>query len=410
MGFPRGAVYFNRRLSRETFVHSSELLLTMFRKMSLARRFEEKAGQAYGQKKIQGFCHLYIGQEAVVVGVNEAIRPDDYVMTGYRDHVHPLVRDADAGMLMAELFGKDTGYSKGKGGSMHLIDVEHHFYGGYGIVGGQIPLAAGMAFASKYRGEDRITVCSFGDAAANQGALWETFNMAAKWKLPVLYIVENNKYGMGTDINRVSGEPDIHKRMGAFKMRGETVDGMDVMQVFDKVRELAKDIRAGSGPILLEAYCYRFRGHSMSDAATYRTKDEVEQRKQQDPIVTLRSHLLKNRVATEAELDAIDEAQKKIVEDAVAFADASAEPPLEDVFTHGLIEGDEPDERPRARVRGVEVKWPTYPTDFKVTWELEPKEPTAAVTSIPQQAAAGEQPAAAKSAPAAAPEKKKGAA
>jgi pyruvate dehydrogenase E1 component alpha subunit len=317
---------------------------------------------------------LYIGQEAVVVGVNEAIRPDDYVMTGYRDHVHPLMRGADAGMLMAELFGKDTGYSKGKGGSMHLIDVEHHFYGGYGIVGGQIPLAAGMAFASKYRSEDRLTVCSFGDAAANQGALYESFNMASKWRLPVLYIVENNKYGMGTDIARVSGEPEIHKRAAAFKMRGETVDGMDVLAVHDKVKSLAKDIRAGEGPILLEAYCYRYRGHSMSDAATYRTKDEVELKKQHDPIITLRSHLVKQKVATEAELDAVDEAQKKIIEEAIAFADASSEPPIEDVYTHGLIEGDEPDEHPRARVRGVQVNWPTHPTDFKVTWDLEPKD------------------------------------
>ncbi len=385
-------------------MHSSELLLTMFRKMSLARRFEEKAGQAYGQKKIQGFCHLYIGQEGVVVGVNEAIRADDYVMTGYRDHVHPLVRGADAGMVMAELFGRDTGYSKGKGGSMHCIDVEHHFYGGYGIVGGQIPLAAGMAFASKYRGEDRITVCSFGDAAANQGALYETFNMASKWKLPVLYIVENNKYGMGTDISRVSGEPEIHKRAAAFKMRGETVDGMDVLKVFDKVRELAKDIRAGSGPILLEAYCYRFRGHSMSDAATYRTKDEVEQKKHLDPIVTLRAHLVKNRVATDAELDAVDEEQKKIVEEAIAFADASSEPPIEDVHTHGIIEGDEPDEHPRARVRGVEVTWPTYSKDFKVEWDLEPRE--VAVAAVPPPPAGEVAPAA----KAAAPSKTKGAA
>ena len=381
-------------------MHSSELLLTLFRKMSLSRRFEEKAGQAYGQKKIQGFCHLYIGQEAVVVGVNEALRPDDYVMTGYRDHVHPLVRGADAGMLMAELFGKDTCYSKGKGGSMHLIDVEHHFYGGYGIVGGQIPLAAGMAFASKYRGEDRITVCSFGDAAANQGALWESFNMASKWKLPVLYIVENNKYGMGTDIARVSGEPDIHKRMGAFKMRGETVDGMDALAVHDKVASLAQDIRAGSGPILLEAYCYRFRGHSMSDAATYRTKDEVEARKQHDPIVTLRMHLVHQNVATEAELDGIDEAQKKIVEEAIAFADSSAEPPLEDVYTHALIEHGDPDEHPRARVLGVDVKWPSYPTDFKVTWELEPKEASVPVAVAPPEHVA----------PAGKPIKKKGAA
>jgi pyruvate dehydrogenase E1 component alpha subunit len=346
----------------------------MYRKMVLARRFEEKAGQAYGQKKIQGFCHLYIGQEAVAVGVNEALEPTDWVLTGYRDHVHPLIRGADAGMLMAELFGRDGGYSKGKGGSMHFFDIEHGFYGGYGIVGGQIPLAAGMAFASKYRNENRVTVCSFGDAAANQGVMHETFNMAAKWKLPVLYIVENNKYGMGTDIARVSAEPDIHKRASAWRMRGEAVDGMDVLKVYDAAKALIAWIRAGNGPALLEAYTYRFRGHSMSDAATYRTKEEVEQEKQRDPIVTLRQAIVKQKVATEAQLDAIDEQQKAIVERAVAFADASPEPPLEDVYTHHLVEEGEDDVRPRQRVLGAtDVKWPSFPEKFEVTWELEPR-------------------------------------
>jgi pyruvate dehydrogenase E1 component alpha subunit len=360
----------------------------MYRKMLLARRFEEKAGQAYGQKKIQGFCHLYIGQEAVVVGINEAIRPTDYVMTGYRDHVHPLVRGADAGMFMAELFGRDTGYSKGKGGSMHFFDVEHHFYGGYGIVGAQIPLAAGMAFASKYRNEDRITVCSFGDAAANQGALWETFNMAAKWKLPVLYVVENNKYGMGTDISRVSAEPDIHKRAAAFRMKGASVDGMDVLQVHDTVKELAEYIRGGNGPALLEAYTYRFRGHSMSDAATYRSKEEVESEKSRDPITTLRTHLLERKLATEAQLDAMDDEQKHVVEQALVFAEQSPEPPLEDVWTHTLVEDGEPDERPRQRVRGVQVDWPTNPTQFEVTWDLEPRESAESPAALQKKGAA----------------------
>lgn len=368
-------------------MHSPELLLSMYRKMMLARRFEEKAGQAYGQKKIQGFCHLYIGQEAVVVGINEAIRPTDYVLTGYRDHVHPLVRGSDAGMFMAELFGRDTGYSKGKGGSMHFFDVEHHFYGGYGIVGGQIPLAAGMAFASKYRNEDRITVCSFGDAAANQGALYETFNMASKWKLPVLYVVENNKYGMGTDISRVSAEPEIHKRAAAFRMRGATVNGMNVLEVYDTVRELAEYIRAGNGPVILEAFTYRFRGHSMSDAATYRTKEEVEQEKSRDPILSLRAHVLKNGVATEPQLDAIDDEQKHVIEEALAFAEASPEPPIEDVWTHCLAEVGLPDEQPRRRVRGADVVWPTYPTDFNVTWDLEPRQPVVAAVDEKKGAA-----------------------
>jgi pyruvate dehydrogenase E1 component alpha subunit len=363
----------------KTPVHSQSLLLAMYRKMVLARKFEERAGQAYGQKKIQGFCHLYIGQEAVVVGVNEALRPDDPVMTGYRDHVHPLVRGADAGMLMAELFGKDTGYSKGKGGSMHFFDIEHAFYGGYGIVGGQIPLAAGIAFAAKYRNEDKVVVCSFGDAAANQGALLETFNMASKWKLPVIYIVENNKYGMGTEISRVSAEPEIHKRASAFRMRGATVDGMDALAVYDTMTELAEYARSGQGPVLLEAYTYRFRGHSMSDAATYRTKEEVEQERQRDPIVTLRAKILAEKFATESELEAIDDAEKKVVEEALAFADQSPEPPLEDVFTHTLVADGEVDEQPRARVRGAtDVKWPHHPASFEVTWDLEPRDDVAA--------------------------------
>jgi pyruvate dehydrogenase E1 component alpha subunit len=356
-------------------MHSKELLLTMYRKMLLARRFEEKAGQAYGQKKIQGFCHLYIGQEAVVVGINEAIRPSDWVMTGYRDHVHPLMRGGDPSMFMAELFGKDSGYSKGKGGSMHFFDIEHGFYGGYGIVGGQIPLATGMAFASKYRNEDRITVCSFGDAAANQGALLESFNMASKWKLPVLYVVENNKYGMGTEISRVSAEPEIHKRASAFRMRGVSVDGMDVRKVYEKVKESCEYIRAGHGPVLLEAFTYRFRGHSMSDAATYRTKEEVEDEKTRDPILTLKEQILDHDYANEAELQAIDDEQKAIAEKAIEFADAAPIPPDSDVYTHTLVEEGEADVKPRERVYGAtDVKWPEFPKDFKVTWDLEPRE------------------------------------
>lgn len=348
------------------------LLVSMYEKMVLARRFEERAGQAYGQRKIQGFCHLYIGQEAVVVGVESALRPDDAVMTAYRDHVHPIVRGADPGMVMAELFGKGSGYSSGKGGSMHLFDVEHHFYGGFGIVGGQIPLGAGMAFAFKYRNENRIAVCSFGDAAANQGVLWETFNMASKWKLPVLYIVENNRYGMGTDIARVTAEPEMHKRVSAFKMRGEVVDGMDVLKVYEIAKDLIAHVRSGKGPALLEARTYRYRGHSMSDAATYRTKDEVEDEKGHDPIETLGKVLVMEGHATEEEREAIDEAQRKVVEAAVLFADAALEPPMEDLMRHTYVEDGEPDERPRERVLGVPVTWPEPPRDFKVTWDLEP--------------------------------------
>jgi pyruvate dehydrogenase E1 component alpha subunit len=277
-------------------------------------------------------------------------------------------------MLMAELFGRDAGYSQGKGGSMHLFDVEHAFYGGYGIVGGQIPLASGVAFAAKYRGEERVVVCSFGDAAANQGSFHETFNMAAKWKLPVLYVIENNKYGMGTDVSRVTAEPELHKRGDAYRMRHESVDGMDVLEVYDLVKELATWIRAGNGPVLLEANTYRFRGHSMSDAATYRTKDEVEREKGKDPIQTLRAHITKTKAQTDAQLDAIDEEVKKTVDEAIAFAEASPEPALETLWQHGLVEDGEPDVHPRERVLGAtDVKWPEFPTRFEVKWDLEPR-------------------------------------
>ena len=354
---------------------SNDVLLNMYRKMVLMRRFEEKAGQAYGQKKIQGFCHLYTGQEAVAVGAMEALRPDDYMMTGYRDHAHPLARGADPGMIMAELFAKSSGYSKGKGGSMHLFDIEHHWYGGYGIVGGQIPLAAGMAFASRYRNEDRVTVCSFGEAAANQGAFHETLNMASKWKLPVIYVCENNRYGMGTEVSRVSAQPAIHKRASAYEMRGEAFDGMDAIASWEMFKDAADYCRKGKGPVLLEAMTYRFRGHSMSDAATYRTKEEVEEAKtKNDPIPRLREVLLKKKIATEAQLDAVDAAQKQICEDAVAFADAAPATGLEELYTDMYVEPGEPDIRPRERVLGAkDVKWPSYPSgqQLKVTWELE---------------------------------------
>jgi pyruvate dehydrogenase E1 component alpha subunit len=352
-------------------------LLAMYRKMVLVRRFEERAGQQYGLRKIAGFCHLYIGQEAVAVGAIEAVRPDDYVITGYREHGHALARDADPGMLMAELFGRDGGYSKGKGGSMHLIDVEHHFYGGYGIVGGQIPLATGMGFASRYRNEERVTLCFFGEAASNQGAFHESFNMASKWKLPVVYICENNRYGMGTAISRVTALPEIHKRASAYAMRGEQVDGMDVLKVHDAVKDCAEYARGGKGPVLLEALTYRFRGHSMADPATYRQKTEVEEEQRRDPIAQLRELLLKKKHATEEQLGQFDAEAKKAAEQAVAFAEESPEPSLDELWTDILVADGEPDVRPRERVLGQKVQWPTFPgPDLKVTWELEPREST----------------------------------
>lgn len=361
--------------------YSKELLLTMYRKMYLIRRFEERAGQQYTLGKIAGFCHLYIGQEAVAVGTNEAIRPDDYMLSAYRDHGQPLARGSDAGMVMAELFGRTGGYSKGKGGSMHIFDIEHHFYGGYGIVGGQIPLAAGMAFASRYRNEDRVTVCYFGDAAANQGSFHETFNMAAKWKLPVIYICENNRYGMGTAIDRTSAVAEIYRRAVAYDMRGEAVDGMDCLKMYEVVKDAAAWCRAGKGPVLLEANTYRFRGHSMADPATYRSKQEVEEERKNDPIPKLRDYTLAQGLATAAEFEAIDEEIKARVDAAVKFADESPEPDLAELWTDTLVEPGEEDVRPRERVLGVKVtSWPSYPSgqELKVTWELEPREQPAA--------------------------------
>ncbi|MDQ3266786.1 MAG: pyruvate dehydrogenase (acetyl-transferring) E1 component subunit alpha [Myxococcota bacterium] len=356
---------------------SKDTLLTMYRKMQLIRRFEEKAGQAYGQAKIAGFCHLYIGQEAVAVGANEAIRADDYMLSAYREHGHALARGSHPGMVMAELFGRGSGYSKGKGGSMHIFDIEHHFYGGYGIVGGQIPLGAGMAFASRYRNEDRVTLCFFGEAAANQGAFHETLNMASKWKLPVVYICENNRYGMGTAIKRVAAVPEMHKRASAYAMRGESVDGMDVLKVYDAVQDAVAYCRAGKGPVLLEANTYRFRGHSMADAATYRQKNEVEEERKNDPIPRLRAYVISKKLATEEEFDALDADAKHQAAEAYRYADESPEPSLDELWVDTIVAPGEQDVKPRERVLGAkDVKWPGYPSgqELKVTWDLEPRE------------------------------------
>jgi pyruvate dehydrogenase E1 component alpha subunit len=357
--------------------YPKDLVLRFFRSMYLIRRFEERAAQAYGQGKINGFCHLYIGQEAVAVGVTEAIRPDDYLITAYRDHGYALTRGADVGMVMAELFGRGTGYSKGKGGSMHIYDIEHNVLGGYGIVGGQIPLAAGTAFASRYRNEDRLTVCYFGEAAANQGSFHETLNMSAKWKLPVIFLCENNRYGMGTAMERVSAVAEVYKRAGGYQMRGERVDGHDVLKVYEAVKDCAASCRAGKGPVLLEADTYRYRGHSMSDAATYRSKEEVEAQKQGDAIPKLRAWATAAKVASEADFAALEEEVKATVDEAVKFADASPEPAVEEVWTDHYVEPAERDMPPRERVHGVKVAWPSYPSgkELHVTWDLEPRTP-----------------------------------
>ncbi len=356
--------------------YSKDLLLTMYRKMYLIRRFEERTGQQYGLGKIAGFCHLYIGQEAVAVGTTEAVRPDDYMIAAYREHGHALARDSDPGMVMAELFGRNAGYSKGKGGSMHIFDIEHQFYGGYGIVGGQIPLATGMAFASRYRGDGRVTVCFFGEAASNQGSFHETLNMASKWKLPVIYICENNRYGMGTAITRVAAVAEIYKRAAGYAMRGEQMDGMDVLKVHEAVADCAEHCRSGKGPVLREALTYRFRGHSVVDPATYRSKQEVEDERKGDPIPRLRDHIVSAQVAAEPELDAIDAEVKAICEQAVKFADASPEPSVDELWRDTIVEEGEEDVKPRERVLGKKVQWPSFPSgrELKVTWEIEPKD------------------------------------
>jgi len=279
-------------------------------------------------------------------------------------------------MVMAELFGRTGGYSKGKGGSMHIFDVEHRFYGGYGIVGGQIPLAAGTAFASKYRGEDRVTVCYFGEAAANQGAFHETLNMASKWSLPVIFLCENNRYGMGTAFARVSPMPEVYKRAAAYGIRGEPVDGMDVLKVYEAVKECAAHARSGKGPVLLEANTYRYRGHSMSDPATYRTKTEVEKERKGDPIPKLRQYCVEQLKISETEFEKIDAEVKAQVDAAVKFADESPEPSLDELHEDVMVEPGEPDVRPRERVLGLKVEWPKWPgpKDYKVTWDLEPRE------------------------------------
>ncbi|MBS0124260.1 pyruvate dehydrogenase (acetyl-transferring) E1 component subunit alpha [Thetidibacter halocola] len=311
-----------------------EKLLAWYRDMLLIRRFEEKAGQLYGMGLIGGFCHLYIGQEAVVVGLEAAAEEGDKRITSYRDHGHMLACGMDPGGVMAELTGRIGGYSKGKGGSMHMFSREKHFYGGHGIVAAQVPLGAGLAFADKYKGTDRVTFTYFGDGAANQGQVYETFNMAALWKLPVIFVVENNQYAMGTAQARSTSSPDIYHRGQAFDIPGEMVDGMDVLAVRDAGERAVAHCRSGAGPYILEIKTYRYRGHSMSDPAKYRTREEVQKmREERDPIDHVRDLLLQGKHATEDDLKAIDREIKKVVSDAADFARESPEPPLDELWT-----------------------------------------------------------------------------
>jgi pyruvate dehydrogenase E1 component alpha subunit len=304
--------------------------------MSLGRRFEEKAAEAYALGKIGGFCHLYIGQEAVTVGSFAALRPDDYVITAYREHVQALVKGITPRAVMAELYGKSDGCSGGKGGSMHLYSAEHDFLGGWGIVGGQIPMATGVGFAIRYRGEDRVCLCFMGEAAVNQGAFHESLNMAALWKLPVIFIVENNRFGMGTAWERASSLYDIAQKAHAYDMPSAVADGMDVFDMRDRVKEAVDRARAGEGPTLIEARCYRFMGHSMSDPVhgVYRTKEEVEEHKVKDPIRAFIDRLKDADLLTDDELKAMDERVRAEVDDAAEFAESSPEPAPEALYEH----------------------------------------------------------------------------
>jgi pyruvate dehydrogenase E1 component alpha subunit len=309
-------------------------LLGYYRQMLLIRRFEERAGQLYGMGLIGGFCHLYIGQEAIAVGVQAVKTPGDQVITGYRDHGHMLACGMDPREVMAELTGREGGSSKGKGGSMHMFSTEADFYGGHGIVGAQVSLGTGLAMANRYRGNDKVCFTYFGDGAANQGQVYESFNMAEIWSLPVIYVIENNQYAMGTSIERSSAETHLYKRGASFRIPGEQVDGMDVLAVKAAAAKAAAHARAGNGPYILEMKTYRYRGHSMSDPAKYRTREEVDEvRKTRDPIEHVQEMLEAKGYATEADLKAIDAEVKKIVADAAEFARTSPEPDPSELYT-----------------------------------------------------------------------------
>ncbi len=314
-------------------------LLRAYRDMLLIRRFEEKAGQLYGMGLIGGFCHLYIGQEAVVVGLQLCLKPGDQVITSYRDHGHMLATGMEARGVMAELTGRIGGYSKGKGGSMHMFSREKGFYGGHGIVGAQVALGAGLAFANWYREDGHVAVAYFGEGASNQGQVYESFNLAALLKLPCIFVIENNKYGMGTSVDRASASKDLSKNGSPWGIPGEQVNGMDVIAVKEAGERAVAHCRAGNGPYLLEMKTYRYRGHSMSDPAKYRTREEVQKmREQSDCIDTARKLLVDSYAVTEAELKVIDDEVKAIVQDSADFAQTSPEPDESELYTDVLIE------------------------------------------------------------------------
>jgi pyruvate dehydrogenase E1 component alpha subunit len=323
------------KFTKETYALWYEQILTM-------RRFEEKAGQLYIQQKIRGFCHLFIGQEAIAAGGVSAIRKSDRVITAYRDHAHPIVRGLHPKFVMAELYGKATGCSKGKGGSMHMFSKEHNFYGGHGIVGGQIPMGAGIAFADKYNNNDSVTLCLMGDGAVRQGSLHETFNMAMTWKLPVIFIIENNNYAMGTSVERTSNVHDLYKIGSGYEMPSYQVDGMRCETVHEAVAFAAEHARKGNGPTLLEIKTYRYRGHSMSDPGTYRSKEEVEQYKKLDPLEQVLDTMKKNNWIDDKGIEAMEAKVKALVEESVKFAEESPLPDPSEIYKDVYVQSDYP--------------------------------------------------------------------
>jgi len=321
---------------------SKEVYLSWYEQMQLMRKFEEKAGQLYGQQKIKGFCHLYIGQEACVAGAVSALEKGDKYITAYRDHAHPLALGTSPNAIMAELFAKATGCSKGKGGSMHMFDKEVGFMGGHGIVGAQIPMGAGIAFAEKYNKTGKLCICYMGDGAVRQGALHEAFNMAMLWKLPVIFVVENNGYAMGTSVQRTSNVTDLHIIAEGYQMPNEPVNAMNVEEVHKAVARAAERARSGEGPTFLEFKTYRYKGHSMSDPAKYRTKEEVEEYRHRDTIEAVRHTILTHNMATEEELAAIDERIKGQVQESVEFAENSPYPDAAELYHDVYVQSDYP--------------------------------------------------------------------
>jgi pyruvate dehydrogenase E1 component alpha subunit len=321
------------------YAASDDELLTFYEQMLLIRRFEEKAGQLYGLGLIGGFCHLYIGQEAVAVGLQSALDGGkDSVITGYRDHGHMLAYGIDPKLIMAELTGRGAGISRGKGGSMHMFSTEHKFYGGHGIVGAQVPLGAGLAFGHQYREDGGLCMAYFGDGAANQGQVYEAFNMAALWNLPIIFVVENNGYAMGTAVTRGSAETEFHRRGTAFRIPGIKVNGMDVLEVRAAAEVAVAHVRSGKGPVLMELHTYRYRGHSMSDPAKYRSREEVqEMREKHDPIDAAKAELL-NRGVAEERLKEIEKQIRNVVNQAADFAESSPEPEMSELYTDVLVE------------------------------------------------------------------------